>query len=79
MDSERHMANCTALPGIKYVVVTRADEQYLKYRYGVSEAIMHDALKVLATELGFEVAYQSDQVTVMKQVGTPPLTLRWPQ
>ena len=73
------MADCTALPGIKYVVVTRADEQYLKYRYGVSDAIMHDALKVFATELGFEVVYQSDRVTVMKQVGTPPLTVKWPQ
>jgi hypothetical protein len=79
VDSGRHIANCTALPGIKYVVVTRQDEQYLKYRYGVSEPIMQDALKVFTTELGFEVVYQSDQVTVMKRVGTPPLTVRWPQ
>jgi len=73
--SAEALADCTARPEILYFTETNQDDTYLEYRMGVDVKTIRDAVDILVSEKGFEMAYRGDHIRVLRRNDAPRLTL----
>ncbi|WP_193046536.1 hypothetical protein [Mycolicibacterium baixiangningiae] len=75
IESNRKLAECTADEGLPYVVLTRQDEKFLQYRFGVEPDDFGEAILQLVTDKNYDLIYDGEYIDVLRRPDAPRIEL----